>query len=243
MIGEIRNAHGERIDSTFTPGAEGRQDLVIVAHGVTSHKERPWLVGLCDRLAREGIASLRISYSGNGESDGRYEEATITKEVADLGCVIDHLEERNWRLAYAGHSMGGAVGTLRAAKDARLIAFLSLAGMVHVARFMERLFGHLEPGKDVMLGKEHCPLSQGFLDDARAVGDVLDAARSLRLPHLIIHGTEDEIVPYQDALDFCAVTDGRTELVTLEGIDHRFTGAVEKMAEAGATWLARQFLA
>ena len=239
MIGEIRNRHGERIDHTYTPGAAGDRRVVVVAHGVTSHKERPWLVALCDALAEAGLASLRISFSGNGESEGRYEESTISKEVDDLGAVLDLLDDRV--VAFAGHSMGGAVGVLRTADDRRIQAFASLAGMVHVGEFMRRMFGHLTPDRDVMLDKPHCPLSQRFLDDAFAIGDVLDAGRRITVPWCIVHGTADDIVPIGDGRDMRDACEGRAELVELEGVDHRYTGAHEALCGAVVPWLRDVF--
>lgn len=235
MTPEIRNVHGERIDFTFTRGAAGCRRLVLVGHGVTSHKERPWLIALCQALRRAGIASLRFSFAGNGDSEGRFEDATISKEIADLGSVVDALSE--WDLAYAGHSMGGAVGLLHTIRDARIRAFVSLAGIVHVRHFMQAHFGHLEPDKDVMLGKPHCPLTRKFLDDAMRYGSLLEAGKQVRVPWLIVHGTADEIVPLQDSLDMAAAAPGRVELVQLDGVDHRFTHHEEDMTTAVVSWL------
>lgn len=244
MIDALRNAQGERLDFTWTPphasdGVTPTADaVVVVAHGVTSHKERPWLVALCDALAAAGVPSLRFSFSGNGASEGRYVDATISKEVDDLGAVLDRLVDREGlRVAFAGHSMGGAVGTLRTADDPRITAFLSLAGMVHVTPFVDRMFGHLTPGVDVMLEKPDCPLSAAFLDDARRIGDVLPAGRRIRAPWRIVHGTADDIVPFQDAQDIAAAADGRAELIPLDGVDHRFTGDHDAMIAASVPWL------
>lgn len=230
----IRNEHGERLDTTFTPGRDGDRRVVVIAHGVTSHKDRPWLIALSEALGVAGIASLRLSFAGNGGSEGRYEAATISKEVEDLGSVIDALAGRE--VIYAGHSMGGAVGVLRAAQDDRLRALVSLAGMVHVSAFMDAQFGHLTPGRDVMLGKAHCPLSQAFLDDAHAIGDVLPAAARVRVPWLLVHGDADELVPLQDAHDAVAAA-GAAKLVMLAGVDHRFSGHEAAMADAVVDWL------
>lgn len=231
----IRNRHGERIDSTFTPGTGGSRKVVLVGHGVTSHKERPWLIALCDALAAAGIASLRFSFSGNGDSEGRFEEVTITKEVEDLGSILDAFAD--WQVAYAGHSMGGAVGLLRVARDERIRAFVSLAGMVHVRAFMKAIFGHLVPGRDVMLDKPQCPLTQAFLDDANRYESLTPLASQVAVPWLIVHGTADAIVPLQHSLDVADAAAGHAELVQLEGVDHRYTGAEMAMTDAVVAWL------
>jgi pimeloyl-ACP methyl ester carboxylesterase len=234
---ELRNCHGERLDHVFTSGGGG-EPLVLIAHGVTSSHDRPYLVALSEALASAGIDSLRISFAGNGASEGRFEECTLTKEVEDLGCVLDALEGR--RVAFAGHSMGAAVGVLRAADDRRIRALVSLAGMVRVRAFVECHFGDLVPGHDHMLGRERCPYSQVFLDDARAVDTVLPAARRVAVPWLLVHGTADDLVPLEDSLEARAASGGPAELVELRGVDHRFAGAHEKLVGAVVPWLARR---
>ncbi|MFT5200485.1 MAG: putative alpha/beta-fold hydrolase, partial [Planctomycetota bacterium] len=59
MLDPIHNAHGERIAFTFVPGQSDRRDIVVIGHGLTSDKERPWSVGLSNALRERGIASLR----------------------------------------------------------------------------------------------------------------------------------------------------------------------------------------
>ncbi len=97
-------------------------------------------------MAPPASPRVLMSFAGNGESEGRFEDVTPTKEAADLGSVLDALEA--WgvqHVAYVGHSMGGAVGVLRASVDPRIEALVSLAGMFHVHAFMQRTFGHLVP--------------------------------------------------------------------------------------------------
>lgn len=235
---EIHNERGERLDCAFQPGAPGRRDIVVIAHGVTSNKDRPWLVELARALEREGLASLRVTFAGNGASEGRFEDCTPTREVADLGSVLAALE--GWRVAYAGHSLGAAVGVLRAARDERLRALVSLAGMLHVARFFETHFGELPYGAP-MLGKAHCPWNRALAEDARALGSLVDAARAVRVPWLLVHGTADELVPHQDALDAQRAAGATARVELLPGVDHRFGGAVEPMTRLVAPWLRRCF--
>jgi pimeloyl-ACP methyl ester carboxylesterase len=152
--------------------------------------------------------------------------------------ILDTLERGGWRVAYAGHSMGGAVGVLAAAADARLRKLVSLAGMVHTADFARRKFGALVPGRDTMWEKPECPLSQAFVDDMQAIGSVLPQAALVRVPWLFVHGSADTVVPLQDSRDALAATPAPAELVVLEGCDHVFSdGADRQMADAVVRWL------
>lgn len=233
---ELRNARGERLSSAFTPGAPDGRDLVVLGHGVTSDRDRPWSEGLAAALAERGIASLRIAFSGNGESEGEFADCTITKEVEDLGAVLDACE--GWRTSYVGHSMGGAVGLLRAVSDERLHALVSLAAVTHTREFVDRVFGHLAEGEP-MLDKPHCPFSLALRADLQALGTLAPRAREVRVPWLVVHGDEDEIVPLGHSLDLFAAAGDRLEFVRLEGVDHSFSGAgLGRMLDAVAPWLA-----
>jgi len=242
MFDDLRNALGERLDTSFHPGRPGAP-VVVIGHGVTANKDRPFLVALADGLAAAGLAALRVSFSGNGGSEGRFEDATVTKEVADLGAVLDALERAEaGPLAYVGHSMGGAVGVLRASVDPRVAALVSLAGMVALRAFAARKFGDLLPGRDTMWNKPECPLSQAFQDDMARIDTVVGQAADVRVPWLLVHGTGDEVVPCEDsrtALERAPAA----ELLELEGTGHLFEGAAtDAMVAAVAPWLAARLL-
>ena len=234
----ICNEHGERLDTVWTAPAESTVDGVcVIGHGVTSHHDRPWLVALSDALAERGVASLRMSFSGNGASEGLYEDSTISKEVRDLRAVLDALAAvTDAPIVYAGHSMGGAVGVRAARSDSRITALVSLAGMAHVQAFVERHFGGLVAGRDVLLGKPHCPLSQAYLDDCAAVHDVIGDAAELGVPWLLLHGDADELVPLQDAKDLVEVAP-HARLHVLPDADHRFSGCEHQVAAVAADWV------
>ncbi|MEO7035414.1 MAG: alpha/beta fold hydrolase [Polyangiaceae bacterium] len=239
MLDVIRNAHGERLDFAFHPGAADDAPVVVIGHGVTAHKDRPFLVALADGLMRAGIAALRISFSGNGDSEGRFADSNISKEVLDLGAVLDALPDR--RIAYAGHSMGGAVGLLRASRDARIRCLVSLAGIVHTRAFADRAFGALTPGRDLMLDKPGCVLPQAYLDDLRAIDSVVEHAGRIAVPWLFVHGTRDALVPITDTYDAFAAAGQPKRLEVLEGADHVFQpGHTQHMVETVTSWCAAQ---
>ncbi|MFT7671360.1 MAG: pimeloyl-ACP methyl ester carboxylesterase [Planctomycetota bacterium] len=234
---EIRNAEGERLACSFVPGEPGRRDIVVIGHGLTSDKERPWSEGLSDSLRRRGIASLRIAFSGNGDSEGSFLKSNITKEVCDLGSVLDALDP--WKVSYVGHSMGGAVGLLRAASDPRIGALVSLAAITHTTDFFKRLFGDQELGSP-MLGKPHCLLGEDLRTDLLSIGSTLQQASTLSIPWLIVHGSADEIVPVQDSVDLNMAANGPAELTVLDTVDHSFSAdGLASMLERVTPWLER----
>ena len=238
MFETIRNEQGEALDHTFHPGSGDRRDLVVIGHGVTANKDRPFLVALSEALSERGIASLRVSWSGNGRSGGRFEDSTITKEIADLGCVLDAVPG-GWRVAYAGHSMGGAVGVGRASGDERIRALVSLAGMVRTKVFCERKFGDQRPGASLMWDKPECPLSQAYVDDLHGIDSLLQKASEITVPWLLVHGTDDSVVLPQDSRDASGAA-ADAELCELEGVDHVFSGdGTPRMVEVVAPWLER----
>jgi alpha/beta superfamily hydrolase len=234
-LGEIRNVAGELLDYTLHPGSDTNRQVVIIGHGVTGNKDRPLIVALAENLSAHGIHALRFSFSGNGNSEGRFEESCISKEVEDLSCVLDALND--CEIAYAGHSMGAAVGVLRASMDNRIQKLISLAGMVHTKAFAEREFGGETPGAGLMWEKPECPLSSAYMNDMATISSVQHLASSIHVPWLLVHGTEDDVVPLQDSLDVQS-NQPSAELFRIEGADHIFEGEPTRlMVDKVTQWL------
>lgn len=234
----IENAWGERLACTWTAGPHDASPVVVIGHGLTSDRERPWSQALSSALALRGMASLRPAFSGNGDSAGRFEDSTITKEVSELGSLIDALGAP--RVAYVGHSMGAAVGLLRAVEDERIAALVSLAGMVHTREFGERMLGGLADGA-LILDKPGKPMGPALREDLRRHESLAWLAPRVRVPWLFVHGDADDVVPIANARD-AHVGAGRADLVELEGVDHSFTGpACDVVARLVADWLELRF--
>ena len=239
MFGEIKNGHGERLDYAFHEGERGAKNIVVLGHGVTGNKDRPFIVALAEGLAAVGIPALRFSFSGNGASEGRFIDSTISKEVNDLCVVLDRLKD--YTICYVGHSMGGAVGVLRASEDSRIQLLVSLAGMVHTKAFAQREFGDVTPDEGFMWDEPDCPLSQVYMDDLTQINTVVDRAPQITVPWLLVHGDEDDVVPIEDSHDILEGVDGQAQLITLEGASHVFSDEYTPvMVEKVVAWLKTQ---
>lgn len=219
----IFNAQGEVLDVAHHPAAKSDR-LILLGHGVTGNKDRPLLIAVAEGLAARGWPCLRISFSGNGESQGRFEESTISKEIGDLQAVLDAIPDTT-RVAYCGHSMGGAVGVLTAVRDERVRVLITLAGMVFTKEFCAREFGEVTPGEGCMWDEETCPLSQAFVDDLHLHESTLDAAAAMQVPWLLVHGTADDVVFPRDSDAAHYVAPEPKKLLSIEGAGHSFDEA------------------
>ena len=137
--------------------------------------------------------------------------------------------------------MGGAVGVLRAATDERIEVLVSLAGMVHTKAFAEREFGDVTPDEGFMWDEPDCPLSQAYMDDMATIDSVAKQASKFGGPWLLVHGSEDDIVPIQDSIDVLQFANEPTELLELPGADHVFSDdSTAIMVEKVVAWISQK---
>jgi|TARA_B110000037_G_scaffold29854_1_gene35747 pimeloyl-ACP methyl ester carboxylesterase len=236
----ITNKQGERLDISFHRG-DKLESIVVLGHGVTGDKDRPLLLAVAEGLSKRGWPCIRVSFSGNGDSEGRFEDSTISKEVDDLRTVLKTIPQEK-RIAYIGHSMGGAVGVLTASSGLHIQSLISLAGMTHTAEFVSREFGEVKPDEGCMWDEEDCPLSQTFVDDLNRIENTLDTASRVRQPWLLIHGTADDVVPLKDSQDAFASANSSKELLEIPDAGHVFgEDSYPQIVEAIHVWLESSF--
>ena len=242
----IKNSLGETLDYTFTAGNSNCRDdkwLVILGHGVTGNKDRPVIVDTANALNAAGFDTLRFSFAGNGDSEGDFRNATISKEVGDLSSVLDAVSTTYSKIAYIGHSMGGAVGVIQASRDARITALVSLAGMVDTKAFATTEFGEETPDQGLMWEDEDCPLSAKFMHDlCETIQNVAPLAECVTQPWLLIHGTTDDVVQPKDTDLVESLKGDAVKVVRVTGADHSFNEPAHKaqMIQAVLDWLTQQ---
>lgn len=241
MFDTIRNTEGERLDLSYqqaNPQATSEW-LYVIGHGVTGNKDRPIVIDSAKTLNAAGFDTLAFSFSGNGASEGRFQDSNVSKGVEDLGAVLDAIGGR--KVAYVGHSMGAAVGVLRAVQDRRIQRLVSLAGMVDTKKFAVAEFGQETPDQGLMWEEESCPLSQSFMTDlCETVGSVFDAAKSVSIPWLLLHGSDDDVVLIDDSESIAALNKPNVTLQKIEGGDHSFNELSRAPAMAVlANWARR----
>ena len=108
---------------------------------------------LAEALASRGVATLRYDKRGVGQSGGRVESATMADYADDLRAAVKFMTERKdidkRRIAVVGHSEGGSVAMLAAARDKKIAALvlISTIGMTGAELNMAQVAHALDRAK------------------------------------------------------------------------------------------------
>ncbi len=97
--------------------SEAGDNVIILCHGFNSKKEALKIVELEKKLNEKNISTLRCDFFGHGESDGKFEDLTISKAVDDTLKAIEFLKEKGYKkIGLMGDSFGGISSINAAAK-------------------------------------------------------------------------------------------------------------------------------
>jgi len=136
----VRNeAQGQTLAGTLTkPKGDGPFPAAVMITGSgpqdrdeTIFGHKPFLV-VADHLARQGIAILRLDDRGVGKSTGKKTDPTSADLATDVEAAVSYLRARKDidpdKIGLIGHSEGGMIGPMVAAKDPGVAFVVMLAG-------------------------------------------------------------------------------------------------------------------
>ncbi len=202
---------------------------VILYHGFTGNRMEPnfIFVRFSRLLCNNGIASIRFDFMGSGESDGDFEDMTISTEIEDALDIFDFFREReeidNESVFLLGLSMGGSIaGYIAALKDRDirgLILWAPAGEMKGIIKFkMEQKED--QPGSHP-IDMDGLKLGQEFITDAENL-NILEITSRYSGKSMILHGTDDETVPYSVSQQYKDIFGDRAVFNLIHGADHTF---------------------
>ena len=226
--------------------AAGPPPLVIVCHGFSGNKESGGTaVAMADRLASRGFETLLFDFTGCGESEGSWGEITLTRQVEDLGAVVDWARSQGYgKIILNGRSFGGATVLAYGAADRQIAAVCTWAAVARPLELFLRLFGEALSLEGDGADKRVFPAESGsaylrrqFFQDLQGYNLPKCAARIAPRPLLLFHGTADRVVPISDAHLLFDSAGEPKELKVIEGADHRFSEHRGVVWEFFFSWL------
>lgn len=235
----------------YPQATDSRNPIIIIAHGFIGNR-----IGV-DRLfikaAREfseqGYMVLRFDYAGCGESTGDYGSGGLdaminqTRRVIDYALEIDCVDPN--RVILLGHSLGGAVAILTAARDKRVKSLVLWSAVAHPFNDIVKITGKkvyedaVQFGSSDYLGYSFKPVyfesltkHQPFEQTRKFSGDVL-----------VVHGTSDEVIP----VDYCFLyqklfwlrSQGQCEKEVIFQADHTYSSSqsYNQLMQVSKNWL------
>lgn len=197
----------------------------IFAHCFTCSKDLHASRRISRALASEGIATLRIDFTGLGESEGEFVESTFTSNIEDVTEAAEFLAaEHGPARLLVGHSLGGAAVVKASARlaDVRAVATIgSPSEPSHVTHLFTKHKDDIRKHgqAEVSIGGRPFKIGADFLDDLERQS-VQDVLAKLRKPFLIMHSPIDNIVSIDHARKLFEAAYHPKSFISLDDADH-----------------------
>jgi len=197
MIDQVEMMAGQRriIGDHFR--YNGRHDsIVILMHGFVSSKENNYMVA--EALQESNIDSLAFDFNGHGGSDGDFADFTLTKAIEDCKAAVEFAKSKGYeRIGLFGFSIGGfvALGAMKNGVKADSAVLCAPLSDFHA------IFGRVDLKEWKESGMLRAPnlglsirLNYSFYEDGMNHNSY-ESYSKVTVPMLIVHGTNDDIVP------------------------------------------------
>lgn len=227
----FKNSKGDTLVGILSnPNSGKKNPIIVLCHGFATNKDVNTYIRLEKALNEKGIPTFRFDFLGHGESDGKFEDTTISEAMDDALQAISFVKKQGFsKVGLFGSSFGGMAALLAAAKTPGMFV-LALKSPVsdHLGKIIADE-GNLsiEHWKNTsfilhessVMGKPR--LNYSFYEDAERIS-VFDVAEQISAPTLIVHGSQDRVVPIDQSRKTASLIPN-CRLEVLEGADHKYS--------------------
>lgn len=232
---EYRNSHYGAQKLAYVKN-NGQAPGLIFLPGFKSDLTGTKAEAVADWAIRHGHTCLRFDYFGHGQSSGDFRAGTISGWREEVTTVIDALTAGPQILI--GSSFGGFMATLAALdRPERITALVLIAPafdmterLMRAALSAEELAAMARDGfvqRHSDYDDEGYPITAKLLEDGKS-HCILQATIPLSIPIRILHGQQDDAVPWQLSQEFATrCTSNDIELHFFKSGDHRLSSPSE----------------
>ena len=222
--------------------------LVILVHGWSGNllgTGNAFFVRAAKLFCQNGFAVLRFDFRGSGNSDGKFEDQTISSMLLDLKNIINQIAKHEAidgnKIALIGHSQGGYISILHTAEDKRIkMMVLWMARTADLKDFWSKTTLEDLKRKGFAIWYDYKVLNKKYVADSLKYNSEL-ALRKIIVPIGMIYGELDTIVPPSEGLRVKKLAKGAKEIKIFEDLDHGFTTEKPKVKVLNTTlgWLKK----
>ena len=209
---------------------------VLFLHGFG--EDRTAMRGRAEALHHRGWTVAVLDARGRGRSEGD-RTAFGGREADDLRAWLDVLNDHPGPILAWGRSMGAAIAARAAVEDSRISAVI-----------LEAPYADLRDAVAAWIARMHLPraFALPILWRAERLAGVslheprpIDVAPRVDRPVLILHGTDDSVVPPADVRRLAGAFPGAVQVIEIDGAKHGdvFDRGGEELIEQIAAWAAR----
>lgn len=194
----------------FDPGHD-RCPMAILMHGFMANKKMYPVSKLAKVLAGHGIASIRFDFNAHGDSEGKFEDMTISNEIEDAKAVFDYVCGLPYvsSIGFVGHSQGGVIAGMLAGilednpKKPACVVLLAPAAVLKddaiAGQCMGVKYNASDPPEYVSVMFHR--LGRKFIKEAQKL-QIYEISGQYTGHVCILHGKQDKIVPYSYAVKY-----------------------------------------
>jgi len=233
----FKNSNGKRLCGIISnPKSNSIKELdtaIILCHGLGSNKDDALYITLQDKINALGLTTFRMDLLGHGESEGEFDDLTLTETIDDILCAKHELEKGGHRdVGFIGTSFGAVGGIMVASLEQfKFLVVISppthydMSEMIKSSIYLLREL--MKVNKATKKKKAH--LNVRFFRDYGSY-DSYDAAKKITVPVMIIHGNKDNIVPLAKSRELHKRIKG-SKLKVIRDADHHYTTAQNKLVK------------
>lgn len=243
----FKDDKGHRISAVLSRPSQPGPAAVVLCHGFLSSKNSTTNKALTRMLNGAGIATFRFDFFGQGESDGPFEDVTVSLAVGQAHAAVALIRAQGYeRIGLVGSSFGGLVAILTTAQRQDIACLALKCPVVDFAEELRLEFGPDELARwqstdtipNLMGGTERVRLKYGLYEDCQRQ-IAYEPAAQIVAPTLIVQGACDELVPLHQSQRLLSALRGPKRLDLLPEADHQFTRGEDfrTMTAAITDWL------
>ncbi len=240
----IKNTNGQSLAVIFFSSLNPTDNLIVACHGFAGTKEGNGKAIEMAEFFSNKFNVVLFDFRGCGESQGRFEDITLTGQIDDLNSVIKWAKQEGFnKIGCVGRSFGGTTAICAASENKDIYSVVTWAAPAD----LESVFNMKKYEKDgeffIIKGIEkEVKVKQTFFEDIKRY-NVYRLVRDISpRPIFIIHGDKDEVVSCESAYKLYNVANDPKRLEIISNDDHIFSKNYLEVWNKTLKWFVEMLL-